>query len=310
MKAIKDYLLYLAEIRKLSKHTLVSYQGDLDLLSEFLDENKKTFQEMKTIDAHQFIYSLRRKNLSSASCNRILSACKGFFRFCVQQDYLSLNPFGIISSLKKNKKLPGFLFEKEVEELLSYPEDSFLGKRDRAVFEFLYSTGCRISEAVAMNLFDLDFKSRSCRVMGKGRKERLVFLGDEALGALEDYILKRNTRDIKDLKDNAKALFVNNRGARITDRGVRYILEKYLKLMQLTKKLTPHSFRHSFATHLLNRGLDIRIVQELLGHSNLSTTQIYTHVSLEGLQKIYNKAHPHAKGKFENDIKNEGQVVK
>ena len=174
--------------------------------------------------------------------------------------------------------------------------EGFWKLRDRAVLETLYSTGCRISELVSLDLADLDLKNRTARVMGKGSRERNVFLGAEALAALRDYLAERqrHVRPGAGDADAQRAVFLNQRGRRITDRGVRFVLSAYLRTANLGKKVTPHTFRHSFATHLLDRGADIRAVQELLGHASLSTTQVYTHVGLERLKKVYRRAHPHA----------------
>jgi site-specific recombinase XerD len=190
--------------------------------------------------------------------------------------------------------------------------DSFWRLRDRAVLETLYSTGCRISELVSLDLADLDLKARNARVMGKGAKERLVYLGDTAVAALREYLSRRSfhAKEPAQIRSSARsaevaprtgarsaaaALFINRRGERITDRGIRFILGEYLARANLGKRVTPHTFRHSFATHLLDRGADIRAVQELLGHASLSTTQVYTHVGMERLKRVYRRAHPHAK---------------
>jgi site-specific recombinase XerD len=225
-----------------------------------------------------------------------------------RRNEVSTNPFAEIRSLRTEKKLPSFLFEEEMAKLLELPAsaaeggeagtDGFWKLRDRAVLETLYSTGCRISELVSLDLSDVDLRNRAARVMGKGSRERMVFLGGEALAALKEYMDGRRAR----MRPGApggdpqavRALFVNQRGRRITDRGVRFILASYLRAANLGKKVSPHTFRHSFATHLLDRGADIRAVQELLGHASLSTTQVYTHVGLERLKKVYRRAHPHA----------------
>jgi site-specific recombinase XerD len=213
--------------------------------------------------------------------------------------------------LRAPKRLPSFLFEDEMARLVELPEtaaggtvadrgapsrradDPFWRLRDHAVLEVLYSTGCRVSELVALDLKDLDLGTGTARVTGKGDRERNVFLGGSALAALRDYLGRRTGRTAAD-PDSLAALFLNQRGRRITDRGVRFILSGWLARAGLGKRVTPHTFRHSFATHLLDRGADIRAVQELLGHASLSTTQVYTHVGLERLKKVYRRAHPHA----------------
>ncbi len=171
---------------------------------------------------------------------------------------------------------------------------AFRSIRDKAVLELLYSTGCRISELVSLNVTDVNLKERTATVMGKGSKERMVFIGKAAFVTLREYLSLRGARTAGDT-DSGRALFVNLRGTRLTDRGVRFILGSYLQAANFGKRVTPHTFRHSFATHLLDRGADIRAVQELLGHASLSTTQVYTHVGLERLKKVYRRTHPHAR---------------
>jgi site-specific recombinase XerD len=221
---------------------------------------------------------------------------------------MAANPFAEVRGLRTPKRLPSFLFEDEMARLVDLPEtaaagraspdrgsdDGFWRLRDHTVLEVLYSTGCRVSELVALDLADLDLGTGTARVTGKGDKERNVFLGGSALACLREYLLKRTGRAAGDA-DSAAALFLNQRGRRITDRGVRFILAGWLAQAGLGKRVTPHTFRHSFATHLLDRGADIRAVQELLGHASLSTTQVYTHVGLERLKKVYRRAHPHAR---------------
>jgi site-specific recombinase XerD len=207
--------------------------------------------------------------------------------------------------LRTEKRLPSFLFEEEMARLVEMPSnepcpdgEEFWKLRDRAVLETLYSTGCRISELVSLDLHDVDLKNHTARVMGKGAKERNLFLGTTAVESLRSYMTLRPFHagpSASGEKDSTRALFINQRGGRVTDRGVRFILGEYLSRANLGKRVTPHTFRHSFATHLLDRGADIRAVQELLGHASLSTTQVYTHVGLEKLKKVYRRAHPHAR---------------
>lgn len=257
--------------------------------------------EARLADARAFVSRLASEGLSSRSVNRIVSGVRGYYRYRERFGLAEANPFADIRSLRTEKRLPSFLFEDEMARLLEMPvkrvaregDGAFRCLRDRAALELLYSTGCRISELVSLNLTDVNLKDRSARVMGKGSKERTVFIGREALAVLREYILRRPHHAAGD-PDSARALFMNHKGRRLTDRGVRFILGSYLAAAGLGKRVTPHTFRHSFATHLLNRGADIRAVQELLGHASLSTTQVYTHVGLERLKRVYRRAHPHA----------------
>lgn len=323
----EDYLVYLGSVRNLSPHTLESYRKDLEKYEEYLAASGVTAQEAGLNEARGFVGALSKKGLAPRSVNRVVCGVRGWYRYMERRNEIGSNPFAEIKSLRTEKRLPSFLFEEEMARLLEMPRaparsaaadgDGFWKLRDRAVLEALYSTGCRISELVSLNLCDLDLKNRTARVMGKGSKERNVFLGAESIAALREYIALRqqhvrrgsweahasrgeapaSSREAGAAFADAEALravFINHRGRRITDRGVRFVLASYLREANFGKRVTPHTFRHSFATHLLDRGADIRAVQEMLGHSSLTTTQVYTHVGLERLKKVYRRAHPHA----------------
>lgn len=304
----EDYLAYLGSVRNLSPHTLESYRKDLEKYEQYLSASGVAAREAGLEQARGFVGALSKRGLAPRSVNRIVCGVRGWYRYMERRNEVGSNPFAEIRSLRTEKRLPSFLFEDEMARLLEMPRlpdpsaaadgDGFWKLRDRAVLEALYSTGCRISELVSLDLADLDLKNRSALVMGKGSKERNVFLGAEALAALREYLSLRE-RHLRGGAsspdpDAQKALFINHRGKRITDRGVRFVLASYLRAANFGKRVTPHTFRHSFATHLLDRGADIRAVQELLGHSSLTTTQVYTHVGLERLKKVYRRAHPHA----------------
>jgi integrase/recombinase XerC len=289
-------------VRNLSPHTLASYGKDMGKYADFLSARGLSEEEARLPDARAFVSALAAEGLSPRSVNRIISGVRGYYRFRERFGLGGVNPFADIKSLRTEKRLPSFLFEDEMSKLLEMPlqgerngADGFRRLRDRTVLEFLYSTGCRIGELVALDVTELNLKDSTATVMGKGSKERTVFIGGVALAALREYLSYRKLRALQDA-DSEKALFLNARGARLTDRGVRFILSSYLQSARLGKKVTPHTFRHSFATHLIDRGADIRAVQELLGHSSLSTTQVYTHVGLERLKKVYGRSHPHARG--------------
>jgi integrase/recombinase XerC len=299
-----DYLSYLAAVRKLSPHTLESYGKDLSKYEAFLKEGDVPPEKASVADARGFVAWLTHEGLSPRSVNRMVSGVRGWYRFMERRGETGANPFAEIRSLRTEKRLPMFLFEDEMARLVEMPSrepcpdgEEFWKLRDRAVLETLYSTGCRISELVSLNCADVDLKNNTARVMGKGSKERNVFLGAAASEALRAYMSLRPLHAhpaAGPRTDDGRAVFLNQRGGRITDRGVRFILGEYLSRANLGKRVTPHTFRHSFATHLLDRGADIRAVQELLGHASLSTTQVYTHVGMEKLKKVYRRAHPHA----------------
>ena len=299
----EEYLSYLRSVRNLSPHTLESYAKDLQKYVTYLEARGVAPRKARLTEARGFVGRLSADGLSARSVNRIISGVRGWYRYMERRGEIHANPFAEIRSLRTEKRLPSFLFEEEMARLIELPsqascqeEDSFWKLRDRAVLETLYSTGCRISELVSLNVGDLDLKNSSARVLGKGSRERNVFLGDTAVSVLRAYLACRPVHVPKTAPspDAVRAVFLNQRGGRITDRGVRFILGEYLARANLGKRVTPHTFRHSFATHLLDRGADIRAVQELLGHASLSTTQVYTHVGLERLKKVYRRAHPHA----------------
>jgi site-specific recombinase XerD len=234
---------------------------------------------------------MKEKNYSKRTVARKLASLRSFFKFLYREGYIKTNPSSGISTPKLDKKLPIFLDTDEVSKLIEAPDEKDLsGLRDRALMETLYSTGIRVSELVGMNLSEIDFISGVIKVFGKGKKERLAPIGDKALRAIRNYLDKRGIGKLND----KKAVFLNKDGGRLTDRSVRRIIEKYIKRVSLREGVSPHTLRHSFATHLLNRGADLRSVQELLGHMNLSTTQIYTHVTTQRLKEVYDKAHPRA----------------
>ncbi len=286
-----DYI----RLKNLSSHSIKAYEGDIEEFLMFLEEQGVDLREVSFQDVRSYIAGLTRKNLSRETVNRKISSLKGFFKFLRKKNYIESNPMDLIKGLKKDRYLPSFLFEEEVEKILNIEEEDFWSLRNRAIFEFLYSTGCRVSELTALNLGDIDLKEGRAKVIGKGNKERIVYLGREARDVLKRYLAKRRYYIKSDIPDAANALFVNRQGRRLSSRGVRYVLSNYIRKLGILKHVSPHTFRHSFATHILDRGADIRVVQELLGHSSPSTTQIYTHIGLEKLKSVYLMAHPHAR---------------
>ncbi|MBM3246670.1 MAG: tyrosine recombinase XerC [Candidatus Omnitrophica bacterium] len=282
---IEKFMRYLEIEKNYSSHTILNYKLDLGGFKNFLGE--APIEKVDYLALRKYLAALKEKNLGSRSLNRHLSSLRSFFKFLTREGLLKSNPILSLSSPKQEKHLPQFMTEEEVSKLIEavLPKDE-RGLRDRAILETFYSTGIRISELVGLNNQDVDFISGIAKVMGKGKKERLVPIGEQAISAIRDYLKKRSKQ--------TSALFLNKNGKRLTVRGVRLITGKYLRLAGIKQGVSPHTLRHSFATHLLNRGADLRSVQELLGHANLSTTQIYTHLTTDRLKAVYDKAHPRA----------------
>ncbi|NQT46799.1 MAG: tyrosine recombinase XerC [Candidatus Omnitrophica bacterium] len=286
---IDKFLTYLKIEKNASPHTITNYSIDLKIFSDFVKD--KELSQIDHIVLRSFLAHLRNKSYSKKTIARRLSALRSFFKFLYREGLIKANPVAIISTPKPDRKLPIFLGEDEVARLLDIAHDKDAeGLRDRAVMETLYSTGMRVGELVSIDVDDIDFISGVIKVLGKGRKERIAPIGDRALRSIREYMERRGVKSLK----TPKGLFLNKRGTRLSDRSVRRILEKYIRKASLRSGVSPHTLRHSFATHLLNRGVDLRTVQELLGHMNLSTTQIYTHVTTEKMRSTYDKAHPRA----------------
>jgi len=280
------FLNYISVEKNYSSHTVSNYNADLREFEAFLQS--RGGKDIKQIDyflLRKFLSLLAEKKLDKRSLSRKISTLKSFFKFAVREGIINTSPAAALIYPRLSKTLPKFLTEQEVRVILELPcGDTILGLRDKAMLEFLYSTGARVSEMVHCKIDDVDFIGGVVKVRGKGRKERLLPLGEPALLSLKSYLDRRT--------DKNQALFINRRGTRLTDRGVRDIIYKYIRKGALSLHISPHTFRHSFATHLLNRGADLRSVQELLGHSNISTTQVYTHLTVDSLKRVYQKAHP------------------
>lgn len=292
---LERYLQYLAHVRHLSANTLAAYRRDLELYLSFLEDRDMSVERVDTASARSFVGYLSRRGLSSRSVNRVLSAVRGYYRFLERVGAGAGSPFASIKSLKAEGKLPSFLFEEEIDQLLTAEQPQDLWElRDLLILELLYSTGCRVSELASASLADLDLKGCTLRVLGKGNKERLLFIGEAAVKRLREYLIRRKALNLGD-GEGRKALLINRRGGRLSVRGIQTIVDRLLERSRLNKPATPHTFRHSFATHILRKGADIRVVQELLGHASLSTTQVYTHLDMERLRAVYGAAHPHAR---------------
>ena len=282
------YLTHIEHNKNFSTQTLRAYRSDLSQYLAFLNaEDCPSLGDASKLLLRKFLALLKKQNYSKATVARKLACIRSLYKYLCREGILELNPLESIRTPKQDKRLPHFMSVNDVETLLNIPEqNTVLGIRDKAIMETLYSTGIRVSELVGMNVVDVDFFNEVVKVKGKGKKERLAPIGNHALHAIRLYLDKRNS--------DKPALFLNHHGGRLTDRSVARMLEKYVKIGGMCSTISPHTFRHSFATHLLDNGADLRSVQELLGHANLSTTQIYTHVTTERLKQVYNKAHPRA----------------
>ncbi len=242
----------------------------------------------------RFLNYLGGHDYSKATVARKLATLRSFYKFCVRRNYLAANPVSPIRTPKQEKRLPKFLAAEEVKTLLAAPDDNdMLGARDKAMLETLYSTGIRVSELVGLNIEDVDFLGEALTIRGKGRKERVTPISPTALTAIRKYMELRQ-RDPRAVHFNQQAMFVNKHGQRLSTRSVRRKLDKYLAQQGLDLAISPHTLRHTFATHMLNAGADLRSVQELLGHQSISTTQIYTHLTTSRLKEVYDQAHPRA----------------
>ncbi len=291
-----DFVAKLEHEKGFSEHTLRAYHKDLLQFDNFLKEEKRnSLESINHLLLRRFLAVLRSKNYSKTTIARKLASIRSFFKFLIREGELVSNPFEMLRTPKQDKKLPHFLSISEVDILLETPDRSTVtGLRDMAIMETLYSTGIRVSELVGLDEGDIDFLAGMIKVQGKGKKERLVPIGTHATKAINEYIdsKSKNSKSEETKASKTEPLFLNKYGGRLTARSVARTLDKYLKMAGINLLTSPHTFRHSFATHLLDKGADLRSVQEMLGHSSLSTTQVYTHITTERLKNVYDKAHP------------------
>ena len=300
-EAIEQYGDYLRNGRNVSAHTLRNYLSDLRQFQQFLSASALCLDDQKRVDIRKVDLNVLRAHLASlskgrkkSSTARKVAALKGFFRYLLEAGRIEKDPSLLIQTPKQEKPLPSFLSVDDVFQLLGGLKiKTALDVRDRAMLEFFYSTGVRVSELVGLDWGDVDFQLGIARVVGKGSKERIVPVGSVAIGALRDYSLEQRKKWPAACKGETP-VFLNSRGARITTRSVARIVDKHLRAAGIPVKMGPHGLRHTFATHLLNSGADLRSIQEMLGHASLSTTQRYTHLNLEQLTAVYDKAHPRA----------------
>jgi len=291
-RELEEFKAYLKLERNASPHTIASYGIDLNQLADYLETRNVKLRQVDHAVLRGFLVDLYQRKLSKTSAARKLAAVRSFFDFCVLRKWREENPAKAIATPRLDLHVPAFLSEGDMASLLATPPaGDALGLRDRAILEVFYATGIRVSELVGINLEDLSLEERMIRVRGKGKKERLVPFGRKAARSLEDYF---GVRASFPLKLGESALFLNYQGTRLTPRSVQRIVTKYFKLAALRTKISPHALRHSFATHLLSRGADLRVIQELLGHESLATTQKYTHIDVKQLLDVYRKSHPRA----------------
>ena len=302
---LTQFLEHLRYERNVSEHTLRNYQSDLE---QFIDHlapansrnGKRNFPSLADIDhitIREWLATLHTAQKKKSSIARKLAALRTFFQFLVREGLVQQNPAKLVATPRQEKKLPKHLSIEDAIKFIETPDtETELGKRDRAMLELMYATGVRVAELTKMNIGHIDFRNRLIRVTGKRRKERIVPFGEPALDALRSYLDVRegflNNAPISEREP--EALFLNYQGTRITTRSVGRMVDKYIRVCAGKYDISPHALRHSFATHLLDSGADLRDIQELLGHARLSSTQIYTHVSMEKLIQVYDKAHPKA----------------
>ena len=306
-KAIEDFRNHLATERNLSPHTLRSYLADLRQFRRYLEESglmpqaateREQLEAIDHVAVRSFLSSLYRSKVRKVTIVRKVAALRTFFNYLLREGRVRVNPAEMVQAPKAEKYLPAFLPVEEMFSLLNvkFSEDAE-GLRDRAMLELFYSSGMRVSELTGLNLGDIDFGRSLVKVRGKGKKERIVPVGGEALRSLQGYLAARNELLQKQQAgESDPPLFLSRNGRRISQRSVARIVDRYVLRSGISKKVSPHTLRHSFATHLLDAGADLRAIQELLGHENLSTTQKYTSVSVAKLMEIYDQAHPKAKG--------------
>ncbi len=291
-KEIEEYLGYLGTERNVSPHTLKAYRTDLEMFREFLVRESGSEMAPESVShlAVRRYLALLHKDHKKSSIGRSLAAIRALFKYLLREGKVRSNPAELVSAPKKEKKVPFHLNIDEITALVESPrENSLSGMRDRVILETLYSSGIRLSELTGLNVGDLDLENGLVRVLGKGGKERIVPLGRHAVDAVKAYLSAR--RD----PPRDSPLILNARGGRLTGRSVARIIDKHILGIAAMKKISPHTLRHTFATHMLEGGADLRAIQELLGHASLSTTQKYTHVSIDRLMEVYDKAHPKAR---------------
>ncbi len=290
-KELEAFLAYLKHEKNSSPHTITNYRRDLLQLKQFLEGKKLSLQDIDNVLLRGFLAVLYERGEKKSTVGRKLAAIRSFFQFCVRKRWMDDNPAKIVATPKQDRPVPSFLSEEEMQEFLDLPQTSKpLDLRDKAMLELLYATGIRVSELVGINVEDVKFSERLIRVKGKGKKERLVPFGRIAEQSLRSYLKVRHFINKGHVEESP--LFLNYRGKKLSPRSVERTVDKYIQRSAVRRKISPHSLRHSFASHLLSRGADLRVIQEFLGHESLATTQKYTHLDLKHLLEVYRKSHP------------------
>ena len=287
-----SFLKFLSKEKNFSLHTIKAYQYDIQKFIEFLTERSVRVQQATKSDIRDFLSNQYDLGLTKKTVARRLASIKSFYKYLINIEFIDKNPSLFLQSPKLSKELPNFIDEKIIDELMNQPDiDTVKGLRDKAIMELFYSTGMRLSELINLDIGSINTKDHLIKVVGKGNKDRLIPFGKRAKFCIENYLKKRALA----LKSSFKGtpLFVNSKNQRVPKRTIQRRVSNYIKLVAEGKRLGPHILRHSFATHLMNKGADIRAVGDLLGHSNLSSTQIYTHVKPERMREIYKQSHPH-----------------
>ena len=291
---IEEFIEYIRIERNYSDYTETNYLIDLEQFEDYLKNNKVNFKNIKYKEITEYIMYLKEvKKVKPTTINRHLSALRSFYNFLLKENIITSNPFKIVKGPKKEKKLPNYMKYSEFEKLVETCDETPLGIRNRALIELLFATGARIGELIKINVQDIDYSNREIKVLGKGNKERICYFNSYSEEYLKIYINEARPSLLNNKKSDR--LFINHIGGELTDRGVRDILDKLIKKACLDNNVTPHTFRHTFATMLLNEGCDLKSVQELLGHVNLSTTSIYTHLTNDRIKDIYLHTHPRSK---------------
>jgi integrase/recombinase XerC len=298
-KMVKQFLISLALERNYSENTVKAYNNDLAQFQQFLrrqlGQPRVSLGEINRLAIRHFLGTLHLEGYNSRSIMRKLTAIRSFCRYLCRQGLLQSNPAAHLMPMRWEKRLPTFLDVAQAAKVMDLPDrETALGLRDWAILELLYGTGIRLMELVTLNRSALDLLGEVVKVRGKGKKERIVPIGGKAVEALRAYLTRRKELMAKGKRGSTEAVFLNYRGGRISGRSVRRIVNKYLHQVSEEEHLSPHLLRHTFATHMLDAGADLRAVKELLGHTSLSSTQIYTHVTVEKLRKVYDQAHPRA----------------
>ncbi len=288
---LSKFLDFLKYEKNASPHTISAYRRDLLQFKNYLKNKNLNWEQADNIVIRGFLAVLYEKKVKKSTSSRKLAAIRSFYQFCIQRKWMADNPAKIVATPKQEKTVPSFLTEEEMAEFLDFPRSGkVLDLRDNAMLELLYASGIRVSELIGLNFEDLNFEERLIRVKGKGKKERMIPFGKTAEERLRIYISRRMM--INKGKIDEEALFLNYRGQRLSTRSVERTVSFYIQRSAVRRKISPHSLRHSFASHLLSRGADLRIIQELLGHESLATTQKYTHMDLKRLLEVYKKSHP------------------